>query len=61
MGASNPRKLTLYIDPVTKLPKRREFFTLVPGLKEWHVQKVLYEYPDEETIEARRQELLTAR
>lgn len=60
-GASSPRKLTLYIDPVTKLPKRREFFTWVPGLEEWHVQKVLYEYPDEETIEARRQELLSAR
>ena len=61
MGTSATRKLTVYIDPVTKLPKRWEFSSWLPRLNEWHVQKVLYEYPDDDQIEAHRQELLAGR
>lgn len=60
-GVSIPRKLTIYIDPLSKLPLRQEFSSWVPAIEDWHVQTVLYEYPDEDEIEAHRQTLLSVK
>ena len=61
IGTSLPRKLRLYIDPVTRLPLRQEFSSWVAATNDWRVQTTVYEYPDEERIEARRQALLSAK
>ncbi|NLZ04490.1 MAG: hypothetical protein GXY19_04920 [Phycisphaerae bacterium] len=60
-GTSLPRRLRLYVDPVTRLPLRQEFSSWVSATDDWHVQTTLYEYPDEEEIETRRQALLSAK
>ncbi|HPC94654.1 MAG TPA: hypothetical protein PLU87_06930 [Sedimentisphaerales bacterium] len=60
-GTPLPRKLRLYIDPVKRLPVRQEFSSWVPATNDWHVQTTLYEYPDEEKIETRRQALLSVK
>ncbi len=61
IGTSLPRRLRLYVDPVTRLPLRQEFSSWVSATNDWHVQTTLYEYPDEEEIETRRQALLSAK
>jgi len=61
IGTSLPRRLRLYVDPVTRLPLRQEFSSWVSATNDWYVQTTLYEYPDEEEIEARRQALLSAK
>ena len=55
-----PRRLKIYIDPITRLPERQEFSMWVPGINDWRAQTTLYEYPDEEVVAARRQALLSA-
>ncbi len=58
-GIPMPRKLKIYIDPATRLPQRQEFSMWVPGVNDWRVQTMVYEYPEEEVIVARRQALLS--
>mgnify|MGYP005852125693 CR=1 FL=1 len=61
IGTSLPRRLRLYIDPVRRLPLRQEFSSWIAATNDWRVQTTVYEYPDEETIEARRQALLSTK
>jgi len=61
IGTSLPRRLRLYIDPATRLPLRQEFSSWVSATNGWRVQTTVYEYPDEEKIEAHRQALLSSK
>ena len=54
-----PGRLRIYVDPVTRLPRRQEVYSWVPALNDWHIQTSLYEYPADDEIEARRRKLLS--
>jgi hypothetical protein len=56
-----PGKLTVYVDPITRLPRRQEVASWVPALNDWHVQTSLYEYPDDGEIEAHCLKLLSGK
>ncbi len=60
-GIPMPRKLKIYIDPITRLPQRQEFSMWVSGLNDWRVETTLYRYPEEEVIAARREALLSTK
>lgn len=55
-----PGKLTIYVDPVTRLPRRQEVSSWIPAINDWYVQTSLYEYPSDDEIEAHRLKLLGA-
>jgi len=54
-----PGRLRIYVDPVTRLPRRQEVYSWVPALNDWHIQTSLYEYPTDDEIEAHRRRLLS--
>lgn len=58
LRASLPGKFRVYVDPITRLPQRHELFSWVPATNDWHIQTSLYEYPQDDEIEAHRRTLL---